>query len=83
MDSPQKLTALPNQTLGGGLFHGAFGGFFPPVSLPAVAFDDGATTFTILFDGETHLPVAIRTRDDDAIRAARDAQYAHPSANAA
>jgi glyoxylase-like metal-dependent hydrolase (beta-lactamase superfamily II) len=67
MDSPQKLTALPDRTLGGGPFHGAFGGFFPPVSLPAVAFADGATTFTILFDRETHLPVAIRTRDDDAI----------------
>jgi hypothetical protein len=67
MDSPQKLTALPDQILGGGLFYGAFGGYFPAVSLPAVAFADGATNFTILFDRKTHLPTAVRTRDDDAI----------------
>jgi glyoxylase-like metal-dependent hydrolase (beta-lactamase superfamily II) len=36
-------------------------------SLPAVSFADGATTFTILFDRKTHLPAAIRTRDDDNI----------------
>jgi glyoxylase-like metal-dependent hydrolase (beta-lactamase superfamily II) len=36
-------------------------------SLPAVSFADGATTFTILFDPKTHLPAAIRTRDDDNI----------------
>ncbi len=36
-------------------------------SLPAVSFVDGATTFTILFDRKTHLPAAIRTRDDDNI----------------
>jgi glyoxylase-like metal-dependent hydrolase (beta-lactamase superfamily II) len=35
--------------------------------LPAVAFADGRTTFTILFDRATHLPAAIRTLDDDAI----------------
>jgi len=29
------------------------------------SFADGATTFTILFDRKTHLPAAIRTRDDD------------------
>jgi glyoxylase-like metal-dependent hydrolase (beta-lactamase superfamily II) len=35
--------------------------------LPAVAFADGGTIFTILFDRTTHLPTAIRTVDDDAI----------------
>lgn len=36
-------------------------------SLSAVSFTDGGTTFTILFDRKTHLPGAIRTRDDDNI----------------
>jgi glyoxylase-like metal-dependent hydrolase (beta-lactamase superfamily II) len=36
-------------------------------SLPAVSFADGGTTFIILFDRKTHLPAAIRTRDDDNI----------------
>jgi glyoxylase-like metal-dependent hydrolase (beta-lactamase superfamily II) len=36
-------------------------------SLPAVAYNDGGTTFTILFDPKTHLPAAVRTRDDDNI----------------
>jgi glyoxylase-like metal-dependent hydrolase (beta-lactamase superfamily II) len=36
-------------------------------SLPAVFYTDGATTFTILFDPKTHLPAAVRTRDDDNI----------------
>ena len=36
-------------------------------SLPAVAFTDQGTNFTILFDRKTHLPAAIRTRDDDNI----------------
>jgi glyoxylase-like metal-dependent hydrolase (beta-lactamase superfamily II) len=36
-------------------------------SLPAAAFTDGPTTFTILFDPKTHLPAAVRTRDDDNI----------------
>jgi len=67
LGSPQHLRALPDQTLGGGVYQGGFGGFFPAVSLPAVAFTDGATTFTILFDRTTHLPAAIRTLDDDAI----------------
>jgi len=35
--------------------------------LPAVSFTDGPTTFTILFDPKTHLPAAVRTRDDDNI----------------
>ena len=42
-------------------------------SLPAVSFNDGGTNFTILFDGATHLPAAIRTRDDDNI--AGDSNY--------
>jgi hypothetical protein len=67
LDAPQRLTALPDQHLGGGAFNGGFGGIFPPVLLPAVAFGDGGTTFTILFDRTTHLPVAIRTLDDDAL----------------
>jgi len=66
-DAPQRLAALPDQRLGGGTFQGGFGGRFPPVSLPAVAFIDRGTTFSILFDRTTHLPVAIRTLDDDAI----------------
>src|SRR5436309_59181 len=36
-------------------------------SLPAVSYADGPTTFTILFDPKTHLPAAVRTRDDDNI----------------
>jgi hypothetical protein len=34
-------------------------------SLPAIALTAGGTKFTILFDGKTHLPTVIRTRDDD------------------
>jgi glyoxylase-like metal-dependent hydrolase (beta-lactamase superfamily II) len=67
LNAPQRLTALPDQLLGDGAFHGGFGGIFPAVFLPAVAFADGGTTFTILFDRTTHLPRAIRTRDDDAL----------------
>jgi hypothetical protein len=36
-------------------------------SLPAVSLMDGGTAFLILFDPATHLPAAIRTRDDDNI----------------
>jgi glyoxylase-like metal-dependent hydrolase (beta-lactamase superfamily II) len=67
LDAPQRLTALPDQRLGDGAVNGGFGGIFPAVLLPAVAFADGVTTFTILFDRTTHLPAAIRTLDDDAI----------------
>jgi hypothetical protein len=67
IDAPQRLSALPDQLLGGGAFEGGFGGVFPARSLPAVAFADGGTMFTILFDRTTHLPAAIRTLDDDAI----------------
>jgi len=36
-------------------------------SLPAVSYTDAGTAFDILFDPMTHLPAAIRTRDDDNI----------------
>lgn len=55
LDATQGLRALPDQKLGGDM-------------LPAVAFTDGPTTFTILFDPTTHLPAAIRTLDDDYVR---------------
>ena len=67
LDAPQNLRVLPDQTLGGGTYDGAFGGYFPPLSLPAVGFSEGGTTFTIMFDRKTHLPAAIRTLDDDAL----------------
>jgi glyoxylase-like metal-dependent hydrolase (beta-lactamase superfamily II) len=54
MDAPSNLRALEPQRLG-------------QKSLPAVSFTDTGTQFTILFDGETHLPAAIRTLDDDNI----------------
>ncbi len=41
--------------------------------LPAVAFADGGAIFLILFDPGTHLPAAIRTRDDDNV--AGDSNY--------
>jgi hypothetical protein len=36
-------------------------------TLPAMSFMDGGAHFTILFDRASHLPAAIRTRDDDNI----------------
>src|SRR5206468_2716741 len=54
MDEPGKVRAAGSQKLG-------------QQSLPAVSYADGPTTFTILFDPKTHLPAAIRTRDDDNI----------------
>jgi Metallo-beta-lactamase superfamily len=50
--APQNLAAMPDQKLGAR-------------SLPAVSVKDGGTTYIILFDRETHLPAAVRTRDDD------------------
>jgi glyoxylase-like metal-dependent hydrolase (beta-lactamase superfamily II) len=41
-------------------------------SLPAVSYNDGGTTFVILFDPKSHLPAAIRTRDDDNINGDSD-----------
>jgi hypothetical protein len=60
MDNAKNITAAPDQKLGKGMY-------------PAVNFTDGATKFTILFDPKTHLPAAIRTRDDDNISG--DANY--------
>ncbi len=54
MDSPKSVDTAGTQKLG-------------EQSLPAVSFADGGTTFIILFDRKTHLPAAIRTRDDDNI----------------
>lgn len=54
MDDPSNVRAAEPQPLG-------------QQSLPAVSFADKGTTFTILFDRESHLPAAIRTRDDDNI----------------
>jgi len=54
MDQPANVHAAGSQKLG-------------QQSLPSVTFNDGPTTFTILFDPKTHLPAAIRTRDDDNI----------------
>ncbi len=52
LDAPQSVAALPDQSFG-------------EISLPAVAFADRGTKYIILFDRVTHLPTAIRTRDDD------------------
>src|SRR5437867_9292715 len=54
MDESGKVRAAGTQRLG-------------QQSLPAVSYTDGPTTFTILFDPKTHLPAAVRTRDDDNI----------------
>ena len=54
MDESGKVRAAGTQKLG-------------QQSLPAVSYTDGPTTFTILFDPKTHLPAAVRTRDDDNI----------------
>lgn len=54
MNEPKSVDAMGNQKLGA-------------ESLPAVSFADAGTNFIILFDRKTHLPAAIRTRDDDNI----------------
>jgi len=54
MDEPGKVRDAGSQRLG-------------QQSLPAVSYTDGPRTFTILFDPKTHLPAAVRTRDDDNI----------------
>ncbi len=53
-DDGKNVAAAGNQKLG-------------KQSLPALSCDDNGTKFTILFDPKTHLPAAIRTRDDDNI----------------
>jgi metallo-beta-lactamase superfamily protein len=52
LDAPQSVAALPDQRLGENPY-------------PAVSIKEQGTTFTVLFDRVTHLPVAVRTRDDD------------------
>jgi glyoxylase-like metal-dependent hydrolase (beta-lactamase superfamily II) len=54
MDHPDTVRAADSQRLG-------------KESLPALSLTDTGTKFTILFDPATHLPAAIRTRDDDNI----------------
>ena len=58
-DGPKSVAAMGNQKLG-------------KQSLPAVSFMDNGSKFTILFDSKTHLPAAIRTRDDDNIHGDSD-----------
>jgi glyoxylase-like metal-dependent hydrolase (beta-lactamase superfamily II) len=52
LDAPQSVAAIEDQKLG-------------QRSLPTVSFTDGSTKYIIMFDRETKLPAAIRTRDDD------------------
>ncbi len=54
LDAKSGLRAAGNQKLGG-------------KTLRAVSFVDGGTNFTVLFDPQSKLPAAIRTRDDDNI----------------
>ena len=54
LDAPQNVSALKDQPFG-------------EVTLPAVAITERGTTFTVLFDRITHLPVVVRTRDEDHI----------------
>jgi glyoxylase-like metal-dependent hydrolase (beta-lactamase superfamily II) len=52
MDAPQNVAAIEDQKLG-------------ERSLPAVSFTSGGNRYIIMFDRETKLPAAVRTRDDD------------------
>lgn len=54
LDNPQDVSAIADQRLGEEVY-------------PAVAFNQGATRYIILFDRKSKLPVAVRTRDDDHI----------------
>ncbi|MGZ3359320.1 MAG: hypothetical protein ACXU84_08290 [Xanthobacteraceae bacterium] len=60
LDAKSGLRAAANQKLGN-------------KTLRAVSFADGGANFTVLFDPQTKLPAAIRTRDDDNI--AGDSTY--------
>jgi hypothetical protein len=60
LDANSGLRAAANQKLGN-------------KTLRAVSFADGGTNFTVLFDPQSKLPAAIRTRDDDNI--AGDSTY--------
>src|SRR5262249_17402075 len=59
MGTPKSVAAVGDQKFG-------------KQSLPAVSLNDDGTKFTILFDSITHLPAAIRTRDDDNIHGDSD-----------
>jgi glyoxylase-like metal-dependent hydrolase (beta-lactamase superfamily II) len=52
LDNPARLRGAPHEMLGKRFF-------------PTVSFQEGGAEFLILFDPSTHLPVAIRTHDDD------------------
>jgi glyoxylase-like metal-dependent hydrolase (beta-lactamase superfamily II) len=54
LDAPQNVSALKDESFG-------------EVTQPAVAITDHGTTFTVLFDRITYLPVAVRTHDEDHI----------------
>jgi len=54
LDDPNNVRAAGQEKLG-------------KATLPAVSFTAGGVTFVVLFDRATHLPAAIRTRDDDNI----------------
>ena len=60
MENPAGVLAVEDQKLG-------------ERSLPAVAYTGGGTRYIILFDRTSHLPAAVRTRDDDHIYG--DANY--------
>src|SRR5262249_60569564 len=55
IDDPKIVSAMGPQKLGN-------------KSMPAVALTVGGSKFTVMFDSKTHLPVAIRTRDDDKVQ---------------
>jgi hypothetical protein len=54
LDDAQHVAAAPDQKLGN-------------QTLPAVEFTQGANKYIIMFDRSTHLPAAVRTRDEDNI----------------
>jgi glyoxylase-like metal-dependent hydrolase (beta-lactamase superfamily II) len=54
LDSPQNVAAIADQKLGN-------------QTLPAVQFTSGPDKFIIMFDRTTHLPAAVRTREEDNI----------------
>ena len=60
LEAPQNVSAIEDQKLG-------------DQTLPAAVFTQGSTKYIILFDRNTHLPVAVRTRDEDNIYG--DANY--------
>jgi glyoxylase-like metal-dependent hydrolase (beta-lactamase superfamily II) len=54
MNNPQNVAAIADQKLGN-------------QNLPAVQYTEGPNKYIILFDRTTHLPAAVRTRDEDNI----------------